>query len=58
MAKLNADEYNTRDKEIRSKCQLTKERMLTEQCKEVEQPEAAHKLHQMHAQIREVTGRK
>ena len=31
--------------------------MLTEQCDLIEQLESAHKFHQMHAQIRKVTGR-
>ena len=34
--KINADEYNKLDKEIRSKCQLAKELMLSEQCERLE----------------------
>ncbi len=58
LAKSNTDEYNKLDAEIRGECQAAKEMMLTEQCEKIEQLEAAHKSHQMHAQIRQVTGRK
>ena len=45
--KSNTYENNKPDNEIRSECQLAKERMFTEQCEMLEQLEAAHKLHQI-----------
>ena len=56
-AKPNTDVYKQLDEEIKSECHVAKERMLTEQCDLMEQLESAHKFHQMHAQIRKVTGR-
>ena len=55
--KPNTDVYKQLDGEIKSECHAAKERMLTEQCDLIEQLESAHKFHQMHAQLRKVTGR-
>ena len=52
MAKSNVDEYNKIGNEIKSECQLVKDRILTELCENIEQLEAAHKSHHIHAQIR------
>ena len=56
-AKPNTNVYKQLDEEIKSECHAEKERMLTEQCDLIEQLESAHKFHQTHAQIRNVTGR-
>ena len=58
LAKSNVDEYNNLDAEIRRECQTAKELMLTAQCEKIEQLDAAHKSNQVHAQIRQTTGRK
>ena len=58
LGKLNVDEYNKRDEEIRSECQTEMELILTAQCEKVEQLNTAHKSNQVHAQIRLATGRK
>ena len=57
LAKSNADEYNKLDAEIRRECQTAKELMLTAQCEKIEQLYAAHKSNQVHAHIRQATGR-
>ena len=54
----NVDEYNKIDAEIRRECQTAKEKMLTAQCDKIEQTDAAHKSNQVHARIRQNTGRK
>ena len=56
-AKPNTDVYKQLVEEIKSECHAAKEIMLTEQCDLIGQLESAHKFHQTHAQIREVTGR-
>ena len=56
LAKSNDDEYNKLDAEIRRECQTAKELMLTAQCEQIEQLDAAHKSNQVHAQIRQATG--
>ena len=58
LAKSNADEYNKLDAEIRRECQPAKELMLTAQCEKIEQMDATHKSNQVHAHIRQTTGRK
>ena len=57
LAKSNADEYNKLDAEIRRECQTAKELMLTAQSEKIEQLDTAHKSNQVHAQIRQATGR-
>ena len=57
LTKSNVDEYNKLDAEIRRECQTAKELMLTAQCKKIEQLDAAHRSNQLHAQIRQATGR-
>ena len=56
-AKPNTDVYKQLEEEIKSDCHAEKERMLTKQCDLMEQLESAHKFHQTHVQIRNVTGR-
>ena len=56
-AKSNTNVYKQLDEEIKSECHAEKERMLIEQCDLIEQLESTHKLHQTHAQIRNITGR-
>ena len=58
LAKSNADEYNNLDAEIRREYQTAKELMLTAQREKIEQLGSAHKLNQVHAHIRQTTGRK
>ena len=58
LAKSNVDEYNKLDADIRRECQTAKELMLTAQCENIEQLDAAHKSNQVHAQIRQATGKK
>ena len=58
LVKSSVDEYNKQDAEIRRECQTAKELMLTAQCEKIEQQDAAHKSNQVHAQIRQATGRK
>ena len=58
LAKSNVDEYNKLDAEIRRECQTAKELMLTAQCEKIKQLDATHKSNQVHAQIRQATGRK
>ena len=58
LAKSSVDEYNKLDAEIRRECQTAKELMLTAQCEKIEQLDAAHMSNQVHAQIRQATGRK
>ena len=58
LAKSNLDEYNKLDALIRRECHTVKELKLTAQCEKIEQLGAAHKSNQVHAQIRQATGRK
>ena len=58
LAKSSVDEYNKLDAEIRRECQTVKELMHTAQCEKIEQLDTAHKSNQVHAQIRQATGRK
>ena len=58
LVKSNADEYKQLDTEIRRECQIAKELMLTAQCEKIEQLDLTHKSNQVHAQIRQATGRK
>ena len=58
LEKSNPDEYNKLYAEIRRECQTAKELMLTAQCEKIEQLGVVHKSNQVHAQIRQPTGRK